>query len=88
MNQLSFLDPRPRKQGRFVVFHDESEPVANKGWLLIGLLFVHQDHEKAIRQQLNAHRQAEQYTGEIHFCQLPNPQRIGLVLPDFVASIG
>lgn len=60
-----------RKTGHFRVFHDESEPVANKGWLLIGLLFIKQDAQAQVESALRYHRQRENYWGEIHFCDLP-----------------
>lgn len=60
-----------KKTAHFLVFHDESEPVANKGWLLIGLLFVNQNSRKNVEDVLASHRQHEGYYGEIHFCDLP-----------------
>jgi hypothetical protein len=63
------------KHVHYLVFHDESEPKANRGWLLIGLLFVEQSREQAILQQLTRHRQQENYCGEIHFCDLPKSFR-------------
>ncbi|OUC09622.1 hypothetical protein RY27_01720, partial [Litorilinea aerophila] len=60
-----------RKQASYYVFHDESEPVANKGWLLIGLLFVNQTALANVQAVLAYHRKRENYTGEIHFCKLP-----------------
>lgn len=59
------------RKASFLVFHDESEPVANKGWLLIGLLFVNQNVLTKIEQILEYYRRQENYTGEIHFCNLP-----------------
>lgn len=51
------------------VFHDESIP--NNQWLLIGLLFVQNDHLKKTREALQSWRQKEDYWGEIHFSSLP-----------------
>lgn len=72
MMQPSIFEEHPiRKQADFLAFHDESEPVANKGWLLIGVLFVQQNKRPHVEQILQYHRQKENYSGEIHFCQLP-----------------
>ena len=60
-----------RKTAHYLVFHDESEPTANKGWLLIGLLFVKAERLSDIENTLNYHRHQESYDGEIHFCKLP-----------------
>ncbi|GBD26187.1 hypothetical protein HRbin30_01517 [bacterium HR30] len=60
-----------RRRGTFRVFHDESEPTANKGWLLIGLLFVEEKKAAQVEKILLYWRMKEQYTGEIHFCNLP-----------------
>lgn len=60
-----------RKAAAFRVFHDESEPVANKRWLLIGLLFVDESREPQINEVLGLWRRKENYNGEIHFCDLP-----------------
>jgi len=35
-----------QKSAHYFVFHDESEPTSNKGWLLIGLLFVKEEQGK------------------------------------------
>lgn len=59
------------KQASFFVYHDESEPEANKGWLLIGLLFVNQSALSRVEQSLDYHRRQENYAGEVHFCKLP-----------------
>lgn len=60
-----------RKQASYFVFHDESEPEPNKGWLLIGLLFVNANATHDIEKTLAAHRNSENYGGEIHFSKLP-----------------
>lgn len=60
-----------RKKARFLVFHDESQPVANKGLLLIGLLFVNERQLPRVEESLRYWRQNEKYTGEIHFSDLP-----------------
>jgi len=57
--------------GNYLIFHDESEPKPNRGWLLIGLLFVAADKEKDVLHVLQRARQKEAYNGEIHFCELP-----------------
>jgi len=59
-------------RGSFLVYHDESEPVPNRGWLLIGLLFVAQNRARQAKTALAAHRSAEQYHGEVHFSELPS----------------
>jgi len=69
--QLSMFGDDIRKQAHYFVFHDESEPVANKGWLLIGLLFVKEDNLSNIESILNHYRLQESYNSEIHFCELP-----------------
>ena len=69
--QSTLFGDDARKTARYLVFHDESEPVANKGWLLIGLLFVKAEHLRNIEDTLNYHRRQENYDGEIHFCKLP-----------------
>ncbi|MCX8139280.1 MAG: DUF3800 domain-containing protein [Gemmataceae bacterium] len=71
MHQGNLFGQEASKQAGYFVFHDESEPVANKGWLLIGLLFVNQRALQNVDDALNYHRRKESYTGEIHFCQLP-----------------
>lgn len=60
-----------QREGEFLVYHDESEPKANKGWLLIGLLFVNSKKHSTILDVLSYHRKRENYFGEIHFCELP-----------------
>lgn len=69
--QGSLFGQSIKKRGDFWVFHDESEPQANKRWLLIGLLFVSQSVLSRVEQNLDYYRKQENYTGEIHFCQLP-----------------
>jgi hypothetical protein len=69
--QSMLFDNNVRKTARYLVFHDESEPIANKGWLLIGLLFVKAERLRNIEDTLNYHRRQENYDGEIHFCKLP-----------------
>lgn len=64
-----------RRTAAFQVFHDESEPNANKGWLLIGLLFVDQRKAPQIQEILRHWRDKEEYLGEIHFCDLPKSFR-------------
>lgn len=71
MKQSDLFGQSVRKQASFLVYHDESEPQANKGWLLIGLLFVNQSALLRVEQGLDYHRRQENYTGEIHFCKLP-----------------
>lgn len=70
MQTSLFGQPMPKK-AHFLVFHDESEPVPNKGWLLIGLLFIRQNDQDYVESVLRYHRQRENYWGEIHFCDLP-----------------
>lgn len=53
------------------VYHDESEPKPNKGWFLIGLLFVPAEELSRIERVLNWHREREKYFGEVHFSELP-----------------
>jgi hypothetical protein len=60
----------PRK-AHFLVYHDESEPEPNKGWLLIGLLFVRADVVDSVRRSLKQLRMQENYFSEIHFSDLP-----------------
>lgn len=62
-------NPIPKRLGRYHVFHDESQP--NKRWLLIGLLFVEEQHLDEVRSVLQEHRRQENYFSEIHFSQLP-----------------
>jgi hypothetical protein len=69
--QSMLFDDNVRKIAHYLVFHDESEPIPNKGWLLIGLLFVKEEHLCNIEGMLNYHRRQENYDGEIHFCKLP-----------------
>jgi hypothetical protein len=69
--QSTLFGDDARKTARYLVFHDESEPIANKGWLLIGLLFVKAELFRNIEDTLNYHRRKENYDGEIHFCKLP-----------------
>lgn len=57
------------RRGEYFVFHDESIP--NKRWLLIGLVFVQAKHVDEVREMLRQARQAEGYSGEIHFNALP-----------------
>jgi hypothetical protein len=69
--QPTLFGDNARKTARYLVFHDESEPIANKGWLLIGLLFVKAERLRNIEDTLNHHRRQENYDGEIHFSELP-----------------
>jgi len=69
--QSTLFDDNVRKTACYLVFHDESEPIANKDWLLIGLLFVKAEHLRNIENTLKYHRRQENYDGEIHFCKLP-----------------
>jgi hypothetical protein len=69
--QPTLFGDNARKTARYLVFHDESEPIANKGWLLIGLLFVKAERLRDIEDMLNYHRRQENYDGEIHFSELP-----------------
>jgi len=57
------------REGKYFVFHDESEP--NTRWLLIGLLFVNACYLNEVRDALLRCREVENYKGEIHFSQLP-----------------
>lgn len=57
------------RRAEYHVFHDESEP--NKRWLLIGLLFVQRVRLDEVRAILRHSRKTENYSGEIHFSQLP-----------------
>ncbi len=72
MQDSLFGQVLPRRTS-FLVFHDESEPLANKGWLLIGLLFVNQNKLQDLETTLDGlrHHHPEDYSGEIHFCKLP-----------------
>jgi len=69
-NQHSPLSDSLKPQ-EYLVYHDESEPKPNKGWLLIGLLFVRADHQEEVAQHLARIRREHGYNGEIHFCELP-----------------
>ncbi|GIV23757.1 MAG: hypothetical protein KatS3mg025_1416 [Bacteroidia bacterium] len=60
-----------RRKAHFLIYHDESEPAPNKGWLLIGLLFVRSDTAESVRAALKWYRNQEKYYGEIHFSDLP-----------------
>ena len=71
MIQSTFLNSPIRRKANYVVFHDESEPVANKGWLLIGLLFVKEEDFQGVEERLKYYRKKENYDGEVHFCKLP-----------------
>lgn len=59
------------KQGAYLVYHDESESMPDKRWLLIGLLFVPAHRKDEIINALDWHRKQESYLGEIHFSKLP-----------------
>lgn len=59
-----------RKKATFRIFHDESEPTPNKGWLL-GLLFSDESKASQIEAKLGRWREKEKYNGEIHFCDPP-----------------
>lgn len=65
------FDEKINRKGEFLVFHDESEPKPNKGWLLIGLLFVSLKKYQNVLKDLAYSRIQEKYFGEIHFCELP-----------------
>jgi hypothetical protein len=67
----SFLGSDLLRVGKYHVFHDESEPRPNKGWLLIGLTFVKEGDLEIVRNCLMDARNSEQYDGEVHFCELP-----------------
>ncbi len=69
--QSNFFGYTDRRKAHFFVFHDESEPEPNRGWLLIGLLFVRADVVDFVRCSLEQLRMRENYFGEIHFCELP-----------------
>lgn len=71
MDQPDLFGHNARKQYEFVVFHDESEPVPNRGWLLIGLLFVNKKSQPKVEKELRFHRQQENFFREIHFSELP-----------------
>lgn len=71
MIQSNLFGQPARKQASFFVYHDESEPEVNKGWLLIGLLFVNQNALARVEGNLAYHRRQENYFGELHFCKLP-----------------
>lgn len=60
-----------KRHAKVHVFHDESEPVPNRGWLLLGLLFVPSDSQESVLQRLREPRAQEECEGEIHFCRLP-----------------
>lgn len=62
-------NPIRKRCRRYYVFHDESQP--NKRWLLIGLLFVAEDQLEYVRGVLQKDRRRENYSGEIHFSELP-----------------
>jgi hypothetical protein len=53
------------------IYHDESESRPNKGWLLIGLMFIFKRDVNTVRAILSYYRNLENYHGEVHFCQLP-----------------
>lgn len=69
--ETDFFGEKIRREGEFLIYHDESEPQANKGWLLIGLLFVNLKKYSNVLDVLSYHRKQENYSGEIHFCELP-----------------
>lgn len=71
MIQDTLFGQKIPKQASYCVFHDESEPVANKGYLLVGLLFINQRVLQEIDEALISYRKQENYMGEIHFCELP-----------------
>lgn len=71
MRQSDLFGQPALKQASFFVYRDESELEANKGWLLIGLLFVTQKALSRVEENLGYHCGQENYTGEIHFCKLP-----------------
>jgi hypothetical protein len=59
------------RTAEYFVFHDESEPKPNKGWLLIGLLFVDARRLSEARAALAEARTRQGYEEEIHFARLP-----------------
>jgi len=61
----------PTRHGLYWVFHDESMSMPNKRWLLIGLLFVRENHLDRVRKALYECRRNDNYLGEIHFSALP-----------------
>jgi len=71
MIQKNLFSYSAQKSAHYFVFHDESEPTSNKGWLLIGLLFVKEESKSSVESVLKQHRRFENYDGEIHFCELP-----------------
>jgi len=71
MKRVDLFGQTITRRAHFYVFHDESEPKINTGWLLIGLLFVEENKLSTVRDVLRYHRQQENYWGEIHFSELP-----------------
>jgi hypothetical protein len=71
MKQVDLFGQTTTRRAHFYVFHDESEPKVNTGWLLIGLLFVKETDLSTVRDELRYHRQQEKYCGEVHFSDLP-----------------
>ncbi|HAD06404.1 MAG TPA: hypothetical protein DCE76_04520 [Anaerolineaceae bacterium] len=69
--QTDFFGEKIRREGEFLIYHDESEPQANKGWLLIGLLFVNLKKYSNVLDVLSYHLKQENYFGEIHSDQQP-----------------
>lgn len=63
------------RKGHYFVYHDESESMPDRRWLLIGLLFIRADDEPQVQNELRRCRQQENYWGEVHFADLPKSFR-------------
>lgn len=59
------------RKGRYLVYHDESESMPDRRWLLIGLLFVRVEDVPHVQEALKWYRHREDYWGEVHFSDLP-----------------
>ncbi|WP_062190770.1 hypothetical protein [Anaerolinea thermolimosa] len=68
--EVDLFVQKVHRDGEFFVYDEESEPQANKGWLLIRLLFVNLRNYANVISVLEHHRKKENYFGEIHFCEL------------------
>lgn len=60
-----------RRYGKYFVFHDESESLPDRRWLLIGLSFVENKNIDLASSVLRSAREREGYFGEIHFSKMP-----------------
>ena len=68
---VNFFGETRMKSEKYIIFHDESEPKPNRGWLLIGLTFIRERDLSFVKSVLQKAREKESYWGEVHFCKLP-----------------